>query len=240
MPELPKTLEEAIEQAKVATQAALDDGHTRLQVELQFPELKVLPVAEQFIPAFDHLGSALRVYFPDAGSAALARRDWGEKSYVIRGIRDLKSEIQPDDQLILFVEPSSVEVQDVEQLCRVAQERPVVLLNPRMEDIVNIGIGVAGRQLRERFLSLFQSCYYLQPLPNAVIFRAYPAAWQVWVEKGENTEPDYELAAEFTEKPNGEALDRIFTQTDDTAPAPAPRRKGLLSSMQQFLRALSQ
>lgn len=238
MPNLPQTLEEAVEQAKVATRAALDDGYNRLQVELQFPELKIMPVAQQFIPAFEDLGSQLRIYFPDAGAAALARRDWGEKPYSIRGIRDLKSEIQPNEQLIVFVEPSSVEVQEVEQLCQVAMDRPVVLLNPRMEDIVTIGIGLAGRQLRERFLNTFESCYYLQPLEKAAIFRSYPAGWQVWIEK----ESDYELVSETPERPVGEALDRILMATagDDPDVVQPSRKKGLLASMQEFLRALSQ
>jgi hypothetical protein len=240
MNQLPNTIEEAIEQAKLAAQAALADGYTRLQVELQFPELKMLPVAEQFIPAFEDFGSQLRVYFPDAGAAALARRDWGEKPYTIRGIRDLKSEIQPDDKLILFVEPSSVEVPEVEQLCQVAQDRPVLLLNPRMEDIVTIGIGLAGRQLRERFLNLFESCYYLQPLEKAAIFRAYPGGWQVWAEQ--TPDSNYTLVSETPEKPVGEALDRILLgAVGDSPDSEAPtRKKGFLSSMQQFLRALSQ
>jgi hypothetical protein len=240
MTQLPKTIEEAIEQAKLATKAALADGYGRLQVELQVPELKMLPVAEQFIPAFEDWGSQLRVYFPDAGSAALARRDWGEKPYTIRGIRDLNAEIQPEDQLILFVEPSSVEVPEVERLCQVALERPVVLLNPRMEDIVTIGIGLAGRQLRERFLNLFLSCYYLQPLSGAVIFRAYPGGWQVWVEQ--TPEADYSLVSETPEKPVGDALDRILAAAAGDAPnsGTSPRKKGFLASMQEFLRALSQ
>lgn len=242
MPNLPNTLEEAIDQAAVATQAALADGHTRLQVELQFPELKMLPVSQQFIQAFEDFGSHLRIYFPDAGAAALARRDWGEKPYAIRGIRDMHAEIQPDDRLILFVEPSSVEVQEVEQLCQVAQDRPVVLLNPRLEDIVTIGIGLAGRQLRERFLNAFQSCYYLQPLEGAAIFRAYPAAWQVWIETENAGDTGYELVSETPQKPVGEQLDQILMAAAGKMPeqVQAPRKKGILASMQQFLKALSQ
>lgn len=240
MTQLPSTIEEAIEQAKLATKAALADGYSRLQVELQFPELKILPIAEQFIPAFEEWGSHLRVYFPDAGAAALARRDWGEKPYAIRGIRDLHAEIQPEDRLILFVEPSSVEVPEVEQLCQTALDRPVVLLNPHMEDIVMIGIGLAGRQLRERFLNLFESCYYLQPLEKAAIFRAYPGGWQVWVEP--TPEADYTLVSETPEKPVGEALDRILLAAAGETPGSEalPRKKGFLASMQEFLRALSQ
>jgi len=240
LPNLPKTLEEATEQAKVATQTALEAGYNRLQIELRFPELKIMPVAQQFIPAFAAWEEKLRVYFPDAGAAALARRDWGEQPYKIRGIRDLNSELTPEDQLILFVEPSAVEVQDVEQICQMALERPVVMLNPRLEDVAVVGIGLAARQIRTRFLSTFESCYYLQPLEKAAIFRAFPAPWQIWVEDAETG--DYNLLAETPQKPVGEVLEQLLFKNDaNTAdPATPTRRKGLLASMQEFLRALSQ
>lgn len=233
---LPNSLDEAITQAQTATQAAIADGYTRLQVELVFPELKILPVAQQFLPAFESMENRLRVYFPDAGAAALARRDWGEKPYAIRGISDLKAEIQSEEELIVFVEPSSVEVQDVERLCQEAAERTVVLLNPRLEDIATIGIGYAGRQLRERFLNTFESCYYVRSLEGAALFRAYPSPWQVWLEKDEA----YELIAEEAQKPVGEVLDRILSSSDNESSDSRLPRKGLLSSLQQFLRALSQ
>lgn len=76
MAELPKTLEDAVIQAQQATIAAIADGYTRLQVELLFPELKFMPVAEQFIPGFETYGDKLKVLFADAGASALARRDW--------------------------------------------------------------------------------------------------------------------------------------------------------------------
>lgn len=234
---LPQDLNEAIAQAQAATQAALAAGLNRLQIELVFPELKMMPVAQQFLPPFETLEQKLRVYFTDAGAAALARRDWGEKPYAIRGINDLKADIQPEEELIVFVEPSSVEVQNVEQLCQVAGDRSVVLLNPRMEDIAMIGIGYAGRQLRERFLNTFEPCYYIRPLEGAALFRAYPDPWQVWLEK----EDTYELIAETPEKPVGDVLDRILMGNTEADPESAPMpRKGVLASLQQFLRALSQ
>lgn len=234
---LPNNLDEAVVQAREATLAAIAAGYPRLQVEIVFPELKIMPIAEQFLPAFEHLGDKLRVYFPDPGSAALARRDWGEKPYPIRGISDVKADIQPDEELFLFVEPSSVEVEQVEQLCDQATGRPVVLLNPRMEDIATIGIGYAGRRLRERFLSTFESCYYLRSLEGAAILRAYPSPWQVWVEKEEG----YELVSEQPQKPVGEVLDQILAEAAGSSPdAPKPAKKGILASLQEFLRALSQ
>lgn len=240
MAELPQGLDEAIAQARAATQAALADGLTRLQVEIAIPELKVMPVAAKFIPGFDDLGDKLRVYFPDAGAAALARRDWQDPPYSVRGIGEPKGKMQPEDQLVLFVEPSAVEVSEVEALCEEAGDRPVVLLNPQLEDVAIIGIGYAGRQLRERFLNTFETCYYLKPLSGAALLRCYPGSWQVFLEK----DGDYELIAEEPQKPVGETLDRILSAaigSDPNAEQPqAPPRRSFLSGLQQFLRALSQ
>lgn len=44
---LPDSLEEAIVQAQSATKAALAAGYTRLSIEILFPELKVMPIAQQ-------------------------------------------------------------------------------------------------------------------------------------------------------------------------------------------------
>ncbi len=243
MTQLPNDLDEAIAQARDATQAAVQDGYTRVQVELAIPELKVMPIAEKFLPVFDELGGQLRVFFPDSGSAALARRDWGERPYVMRGIGEPKAKIQPDDTLFLFIEPSSVEVEQVEALCNEAGDRPVVFLNPRLEDIATIGIGYAGRQLRERFLNTFDSCYYVRSLSGAMLFRAYPSPWQVWLEVGD----DYKLIAEDSQKPIGEKLERILTRAiesespnEERPQANRPKQNRILSGLQQFLRALSQ
>lgn len=243
MTKLPDGLEDAIAQAKVATNAALNDGLTRLQVELVIPELKIMPVAEQFLPALEERDQILRVFFPDPGAAALARRDWGEKPYAIRGINDLNSTIQAEEELFLFIEPSSIEVQDVEELCNQAGDRPVVFLNPRLEDIATIGIGYAARQLRERFLGTFDSCYYICAIDGALIFRCYPSPWQVWKE----TESDeYEMIAEFNHRPTSDELDALFMPDPDPAVTSrdqaqeTPRKRGLFGELQNFLKALSQ
>jgi len=236
MVQLPSTLEAAIAQSVDATKAAIADGKTRLQVELLFPELGLMPAAQQFVTGFGDLGSELRVFFSDAGSAALARRDWGDLPFAVRGIDDMQADIQPDEKVILFVQPSSIEVGKVEALCDIAGDRPVVFLNPRLEDVATIGIGYAGRQLRERFLNRFESCYYIRPLDGAALFRCYPAAWQVWLEQSEN----YTLISETSQKPVGEGLEQILLTQGGRKQPPAPTGRGLLSNLQAFLRALSQ
>lgn len=231
--ELPQTLEAAIAQAREATQAAIADGCSRLKVELLFPELKPMPVAEQFLPLFAELGPQLKVFFADAGAAALARREWGEAPFEIRGVNEKLEPIQPEDRAFLLVATTAVEIAQVEKMAQQAGERPFVLLNPQLEDVAIVGIGYAGRQLRQRFLNTIESAYYLRPLEGGAILRSYPSLWQVWEEKQEGA---YELIAETEQRPTPEDLEQIFAQTSETV----TRKPGLLSELQRFLRALTQ
>ncbi|QQE66424.1 hypothetical protein GFS31_31220 [Leptolyngbya sp. BL0902] len=245
MTAIPDSLETAIAQAREATRAALQAGVPRMTVELVYTELKGMPVAEQFYPVLQEMGLAFKMYFPDAGAAALARRDWGEPEFSVRGIGEIKGQMEPDDQAYIFVEPSSVEVTQVEEMCNQAGDKFVIMLNPKLEDVATIGIGYAGRQLRERFLSTLEAAYYLRPMAGAVLLRAYPGPWQVWQETNED---NYTLVAELPQKPSGEALDRILLgepSTDSSAApsadaSPRPKRGGFLSDLQNFLKALSQ
>ncbi|MEM7792948.1 MAG: DUF1995 family protein [Cyanobacteria bacterium P01_C01_bin.118] len=237
MSDLPNSLEETIDQAIVSTKAAIEDGITRLQVEMVIPELKQQPIAERFLSLFQDLGLQFKVFFPDAGAAALAKRDWNNPDFTIRGINEIQATIEPDDEAFLIVNPSAVEVQDVEKLCNEAQDRTVIILNPTLEDVSIVGIGYAARQLRERFLSTLTSCYYYRPMPDAAVLRRHPGGWQVWQEVGDQ----YELQAELPERPSSEALEKILYGGDESEDSAAPKpKKSLLGEVQKFLRALSQ
>ncbi|MEO0769560.1 MAG: DUF1995 family protein [Cyanobacteria bacterium J06649_4] len=243
---IPTTLPEATEQAKAATQAALQNGITRLQVDMAIPELKHQPIAKQFLDIFE--GQQFKVLFPDAGAAALARRDWENPEFVIRGLGELAAPVDPDDDSYLVVNPSSIEVDKVESLCNEAMDRPVVLLNPKLEDLAVVGIGYAARQLRERFLSQIETCYYVRSLDEAALYRCYPGPWQLWKEIAPN---EYEHIQDFSSRPSGEDIDRILYGEESgekpvagdgkpSSQSRAPRKKGLFAELQQFLRALSQ
>ncbi|BAZ30795.1 hypothetical protein NIES4074_32570 [Cylindrospermum sp. NIES-4074] len=243
MTELPKSLEDAIAQSREATQAALADGCKRIQIDFLFPELKPLPVAEQFLPVFAEYGSRLKVFFADAGAAALANRDWADVEFPILDIgtgkgNSLQSKIQPEDEIFLFIAPTSVEVPQLEKLCAEIGDRPFVLLNPRLEDSGVVGIGYAARETRRRFISTIESCYYLRPVDDeTAVFRSYPGQWEVWVE----TNGEYQKIAELPKRPSGDELDLILLkgqpQTDtNTTPA---RKPSLFKGLQRFLKALS-
>ncbi|MGD1941487.1 MAG: DUF1995 family protein [Leptolyngbyaceae cyanobacterium] len=241
MTAVPRSIEAAVDQAKIATRAAIEAGIPRIVVDLNIPELKALPIAEQFYPVLEELGLSFKVYFPDAGAAALARRDWDDPAFSIRGINEFKGRLEPEDEACLVIEPSSVEVNEVEALCNEATGKYVVMLNPKLEDIAVVGIGYTARQLRERFLSTLESCYYLQPLEGATLLRVYPGPWQVW---GETEDDDYELLGEFAKKPSGEEMANLFAdeeeQEGDGSPTNRPKKGGLFAELGQFIRALTQ
>lgn len=246
MANLPQSLEEAIAQAKTAVQSALEDGYSLVQVEFVYPEiaLQAQNLAWQFAEMFADYGAGLRILFPDTGAAALARRDWGEIPYQVGDLGSSRTpidyKIADSDQVFLVVCPSAVEVSQVEKLHNLAGDRPVVLLIPQLEDVAIVGIGYAARQLRERFIHLIQSAYYIRPLDGAMVWRQYPSPWQVFLE---TTEDQFELVSEQTEKPLGEALERILnqaTQTEDGDRETQRKAPGLLSKVQSFIRALSQ
>ncbi|MDH6056172.1 DUF1995 family protein [Umezakia ovalisporum] len=241
MSELPKSLEEAIAQSRIATQAALADGYTRLQVDFLFPELKVMPVAAQFLPLFAEYDSRLKVFFADAGAAALANRDWADTPFKILDIgtgRAVKSKIETEDEIFLFIAPTSVEVPQLEKLCEDIGHRPFVMLNPRLEDSGVVGIGYAARQTRQRFISTIESCYYLRPVDDTTaVFRCYPGLWEVWVE----TNGEYQKVAELSKKPSGDELDLILMEGQpQTSTNAAPVKKpSVFKSLQRFFKALS-
>ena len=154
--------------------------------------------------------------------------------------------IASEDQCFLLIAPSAVEVAQAEKLSNLVGDRPVIMLVPKLEDVSIVGIGYAARQLRERFIKTIESCYYIRPLGEAALYRCYPSLWQVWLEEN----GQYRLIAEQPEKPVGDQVDMILAkatgtvETDNSISSSEimtspPKRKGLLTEIQKFFRALS-
>lgn len=241
MSQLPTTLEESIALAQTAALAAIADGYQRITVEILIPELKSLDLAKQFITAFTDRGNTLKVLFTDTGAAALAKRDWTDINFKIDDLGSSRSpvtdKIQAEDLLFIAIEPSAVEVEQVEKLCNAAGDRPVILFLPRLEDAAIVGIGYAARQLRDRFLTTLHSAYYIKPLEESAIYRCYPGQWQVWLEQ----EDDYTLLAERPQKPVGDELDEIMSPSTTSAEGASKPTKsgGVFASLGRFMRTLS-
>ncbi len=243
----PQNLDEVVEQAKAATKSAIADGYRRIQVELVVAEiaLKAQLLAIEFAEMFEEYGTGIKVIFPDTGAAMLAKRDWGDKPFQVTDMgsrfTDIETQVSPEDKLFIVVAPSAVEVGRAEKLCNLAGDRPVIFLIPQLEDVSVVGIGYAARQIRERFIGTIYTSYYFRLLEGAAILRHHPAQWQVWLQ----TETGYELATELNNKPTGEDLELLLTkltssQPDEDKVTTKPKKSGILSNLQSFLRALSQ
>jgi hypothetical protein len=202
-----------------------------------------MTVAEQFLPQFTEYESRLKVFFADAGAAALARRDWTDTQFQISDIgtgraASLEAKIQPEDEIFLFIAPTSVEVPQLEKLCELIGDRPVIMLTPRLEDSSVVGIGYTARETRRRFISTIESCYYIRPVDDeSALFRCYPGQWEVWQE----IEDEYQKIVELSNKPSGDELDAILMggQTANTTDATPARKPSVFKSLQRFIKALS-
>ena len=245
----PETLDAAVEQAKKATQAAIADGYRLIQVELVIPEiaLKSEALAFEFAQLFAATGLQVKVMFPDTGAAALAKRNWGEQSFKVTDMGSrftpIETQIDDEDEIFIVTCPSAVEVERAEKLNQFAEDRPVVFLIPQLEDVAVVGIGLAARQLRDRFINNIYSSYYLRPLEEGAILRCHPSLWQIWLER----ESGYELATELSTKPMGEDLERLMIsltspdgETSNSNTNQSRKKASLLGNLQKFLKALSQ
>jgi len=207
---LPADLHAAEQQLRLALRSALAaDPNGRWTAELRFEGLRLLPVALRLAEELRTDHPALRLLFPDAGAAALARRDAPQLAEALGSYGDERrrqgqdSDAAPADLLIL-VAPAQTEYEEVEALCE--QHRgPVVLLNPSLEDAA-VGIGSVARQRRRGFLSLWQSAYALVPQAASALRRAHPGEWELY-----RLDPDgFRPVATFERRPDAEEQERAL------------------------------
>ncbi|NJM00155.1 MAG: DUF1995 family protein [Synechococcaceae cyanobacterium RM1_1_27] len=230
IPALPADLAEAQQQAVGAIQAAIQAGYRRVQVDIPVADLKPETVA---LPLIYGCEPPMAVVFSDAGSAALAQRDWPG---IPEGMRlcSLGAGFRVEDgEMLFFVVPSVYAVEQVEQICdRLSQQGstapPVILFNPQLQDAATVGVGLAGRRLRDRFITTFEPVYYLQALGSAAVARLFPYPWGVWQQDDENR---YHLVKSLDHRPNGEELGQILGQEQSST-------EGLWRGIQRFLRVL--
>jgi hypothetical protein len=246
---LPNNLTESIALSQTAAMEAIAAGNLRCTVELKLPDINDVPelrgvdLARQFLAPFgERYGNTLKVFLADTGAAALARRDWTEATYKISDLGSSRSPIedkmQDEDRIFIAIEPSAVEVEQIEKLCNAAGDRPVILFLPKLEDAALLGIGYAARQLRDRLIKKLYPAYYIKPVTDAAIYRCHPGKWQVWREEAES----YTLVVELDRLPVGDELDEILmpsTGKDDDSADRSTKSRGMLAGLGRFMRTLS-
>ena len=194
-----------------AVKAALASGDgSRWGASLRFENLRLLPVALRLAEALAADHADLRVLWPDAGAAALARRDAPDMASAIADFNQWTSKGDPD-ALLLVVGPQPSDYDAFMALCE-SHHGAVVMLNGRLEDAA-VGIGSVARERRKGFVASWQQAYWLQPLEGGALMRSYPEDWMLfrqdpdgyrWLSASANR-PDPETAAALLagEDPDG-------------------------------------
>lgn len=205
--DLPADLNAARRQCVTALEAALADGLTRLQVDLRFEGLRWPAVAHGLSQGLQQQRTVV-LAFADMGAAALARRDFGLSAAEALTFADLSGGRCPDNAaLCMAVTPAAPDFTAFENACTALGERPVIALNPRLEDAA-VGIGSVARARRRGFLTLWRVVYGLYPLERAALAYAHPGPWRLFREDADGFRP----VASLPHRPEGSAMDQLLGQ----------------------------
>jgi hypothetical protein len=196
---LPSDFDSALAQAKAALTRALDDGCSRLQIEIQSARRSVVAMAR---PVLTALPEPLTVVF-GTGTADLAFSTWGEVPFNLLNISE-RQLIGNGWRAIALLDASSIDVDEVEQYAGRAGTRPFLMINNWPEKPGTLGIGRGAEARRRRFAETIEVVYYLQSYryTDCVLRRAYPGPWEVWERKSDG----YALAREFDVRPTAAQL----------------------------------
>ena len=223
---LPADLLSAESDLLVAVQAALASGDgSRWGATLRFENLRLLPVALRLAEALAAAHTDLRVLWPDAGAAALARRDAPEMAAAIADFNQWTAKADPE-ALLLVVGPQPSDYDGFMALCE-NHRGAIVMLNGRLEDAA-VGIGSVARERRKGFVASWQQAYWLQPLEGGALMRSFPDDWALF-----RQDPDgYRWLSSSVKRPDPETLAALLAGEDPDG------LKQQLGSVDRFLDGL--
>lgn len=204
----------------------------------------------------------LRIYFPDEGSAALARRDWTSTLPpcvvydACGGVASRNMKEKRSDVISIFYCPRASESESVEKLLLEAEEssyggggggeeeeeggggqhKMTIMVNPLLVDMGVTGFGMAGRRLRERLIDGLIPAYYLRTLTWGALTRCYPNLFTVWMED-ENEEEGYRMIQAMDRLPSNPEVEDIYDIA--TGNMNAPKEGGFLNALGNFVNGMT-
>jgi len=180
---LPLDFEQTAQQAARSLQQALQDGHTRIALDIQNfrrtgpaltkPLLKLLPLP--FVGIFG------------TGNAGLGKEEWGKGQWTLLDSGEALDYLNRISwKTMLLMDASSIENGPMRQFWKVAGEKTVLMVScwPEAPGVIGLGRGSAKNraELREQItVAYYLQAQRFQPL---VIQRAYPGPWQLWRVQG--------------------------------------------------------
>eukprot|EP01024_Parvocaulis_polyphysoides_P054924 TRINITY_DN5574_c0_g3_i1.p1 TRINITY_DN5574_c0_g3~~TRINITY_DN5574_c0_g3_i1.p1 ORF type:complete len:336 (-),score=49.42 TRINITY_DN5574_c0_g3_i1:196-1158(-) len=227
---LPDNLLDAINQSADSTILALNQGRNKCTVEILLPQFwdpisgavfsetgdqeRWWKLTRRFLDAIvSKTDSKVKAVYPDIGVAAMLQNQWTDARFSISSLNDFNP-VDKDDELVIIAAPDPQGLKDLMKMVQQNEENQslqYVLFNPRLAS-GDIGIGLAARRIRDRFLTQFQVTYSLRPIGEiGTVFRKYPNMWQVFL-ADESMQGRYKLVAERPGRPAGDALELIVQE----------------------------
>lgn len=212
---LPLTIEQSVDQAKLACRYAIGDGLTRLQLEFLLPligatDLDDWPggIQQQFKAAVPIVSSLLNGIVEDE----VVNDDSSYRKYFLD--EGDATGVWEKDKIALVLFPTAESLATIENLTTVA-DRPLLLLNPQWQAgqvISDFGFGDQRKQ-REKFVQSFSNVYFLKQTrilgEDVRLLKSYPGLWQVFVI---NKGGEAECVALEKEKPSYKRLQDILKE----------------------------
>jgi len=204
---------------------------------------------DPIIPFWD--GPKVRIYFPDEGSSALARRDWTQLArnpdddivppcVEFSSVGGVMDDDCSKDTIILFFCPRATDAEAVEKTLNMMEQELAdrllltVFVNPVLVDMTVTGFGMAGRMLRERLIDPLMPTYYLRTLSWGALTRVWPGQFTVWQEDG-NMEGGYRMIKCMERLPSNPEVEDIYDYENGIANDPeASKGFGLLNAIADF------
>ena len=200
---LPADLAAAETLLQDAVLEALASGLTkRWGASLRFENLRLLPVAFRLAQSLNAAGRTVTMLWPDAGAAALARRDGPELAESILDFRQwmARTEDAAPVDLLLAVMPQPADYEEFLSVCE-SHSGSIIMLNGRLEDAA-VGIGCVARERRRGFVASWQQAFWLQPLEGGALMRCFPGDWHIY-----RSDPDgYRQVSTQESRPDPETL----------------------------------
>ena len=200
---LPKDLNQAKEDLLFSVNNALDNLEgNRFTVFLKFEGLRLGKIAF-FLN--ENLGKSYKnIYltWADAGSVALAKRDYPSQSAYIKSFSEFSKieTISPVDSLLISVCPQPYDFDDFSAMCE-KYKGIHISINPKFED-ANIGIGQVIRDRRKNFNVSWKNIYSLEPLSKGALMHKYPDKWELYTQENNL----YKFKKDFDSKPDNETI----------------------------------
>eukprot|EP01025_Chloroclados_australasicus_P010952 TRINITY_DN1467_c0_g1_i1.p3 TRINITY_DN1467_c0_g1~~TRINITY_DN1467_c0_g1_i1.p3 ORF type:complete len:231 (+),score=32.97 TRINITY_DN1467_c0_g1_i1:57-749(+) len=182
----------------------------------------------------------IKAVYPDIGVAAMLQNQWQDAQFSISSLNDFHP-IDENDELVVVAAPDPQGLDDLTKMISNAGESvQFVLFNPRLSS-GDVGIGLAVRRMREKFLRQFLVTYSLKPIGEiGTVFRKYPEMWQVFIADA-NTQGRYKLISERPDRPVGDTLQLIIEEALEGERKDGEGQQGLgfLSSIGQTMSSFS-